>query len=209
MKKSIFAAVIFIQLFSLFAATNPDKAARDGINHFLKNITSEQLSNFGLNNSTELTQVKIEPGFRLVSLSESMITQWNSKQSYNNLFHSDSLHLYPLSVNGKYKCMLAVDFTKGEWKAVSIGYRDLSVKMESIRNTWAGKDIKIVRVFPLQRYYFTVMEAAQPNCTQISFDKALAADARESFMQLTPLAEAMLEMQTEIAHMSRGGNHEN
>jgi len=205
MKKVITFILFLCAVLLLFSAQTPSDAAKAQLNHFLQSIMPEQLDRFGFSNPAELSQVKIEPCFRVESLSETEINQWNEQKTSDNVFVSDSLHLFPLSVKNQFRCMLAVDYTKGEWKAVSIGYRELARKMDLIRTAWAGSEIKIIRVYPLQRYYYVLPNAPRQNCTLIRFKQGEGKGISADYLQLTPISEAMTEMREAI----KGGNHEN
>ncbi len=207
MKKVMFIIVFLHTVILLFSLSTPDQAAQEKLNQFIQSIPTSQLEDFGFSNATEPEQVKIEPCFRMFSLSESRIKQWYDKQQFNDLLSPDSLHLYPLSVNNHYKCMLAVDFTKGEWKAVSIGYRDLAQQIDLIRQTWSGNDVRIIRVLPLQRYYFSVSNASFDNCTRIQFNQN---SKPVNYINLTSMQDALNEMYISLdKDSSTGANHEN
>jgi hypothetical protein len=203
MKKTLLIISIFLFAAIIWAASTPDRAATDELNRFLNSITAQQLQNFGFSNASELAKVKIEPCFSMQSLSADKISQ-GSLNMDKNTFIQDSLKLYPLSVNGKYKCMLAVDYTKGEWKAVSIGYKELAEQMELIRQTCSKEIITLIRVYPFKRYYYTVSNSSLPNCNLIYID-----NPAPDYNRLTPLSHTMQDMQVELSKTTQGANHEN
>lgn len=177
--------LLFSMILSLAAlnAEIPDQIAQQQLQVKLASIPATQLDKFGFLPGDRMADAVLDSAFVMHTLTNS--------PEIGTPYTTNTLHLYPVVLNGTYRCMLAVDFTRSEWKAVGVGYRDLAHQLQAIRNAWPGKEVQLVRVLSLQRYYFSLPGISPQNLTRIPFD---SADTPGNYRSLMPWSEALTEI---------------
>ncbi len=208
----------FLASNALLAADAPPEviaAAGNGLPAFLSRVPAGSKSLYGFAEDTDLSKVRLGSPLLLYTIKPSALSSNQVNDKVSGIASETSMWFFPLLADDEVKAMLVVDRQDSEWKAVSIGYGPLAAEWNQVARQWSvtrGFHPRLIAVFQVKRFYFTVPELNDRNLTPLlpSTSVQAAAKAPPSGPALNParystLGGCLIETETLKPLLYRAG----
>ena len=144
--------------------TPPDainKAAKKGVEKFIKGSRFEDLQRFGFKNKKEINGTDVSDGFRVYTIQPNDLLNGKVAQDLQSLARPTDQWEY-LVVNGSNAyALLTVDIVNGEWEPVSIGESELAKELNDILHAWPSSSeyqYRFISVFKAKSDFIVISQ---------------------------------------------------
>ena len=150
------------------------KVAKLGLPFFLGKVPEGQEKLYGFSPNDSLNDIELGKPLQLYVITPDSLFKYKpTTDSLNSLLSETNIWLFPLEIDGVYKSMLIVDKMNGEWQTVSLGRTQLAKSLDIIRGEYLkdeSKEIRLIAVRQVKKYYFHIPNKDENNFTQIVFN---------------------------------------
>ena len=175
----IYCLIIFLGVAlsgAAFAETTPPEAiaaAEAGLQPFLELITPEDMNNFGLLPSANISEAVLGNPFQLYTITPAKLLDAGDDTPVSSLISPTGSWLFPIVLDGKSRAILTIEEMDGKWQAVTMGKSGLAGEMEKLNGQWPkakGYEPKLIAIYQAASYFFTIPEKDSKNFTPLTFD---------------------------------------
>lgn len=161
---------------SMAADTPPDviQAAEEGLLPFLRRIPQGEQERFGFTKTDNPDQAYLGNPFRLHTIPPAAISEYQPGDTADSLISETRMWYFPVMLKDEFRAILIVDQMNGQWKAVSLGRAKLARQLGKVSKVWSrkrGYAPRLIAVFQVGEYLFTVPEKGDYNLTSLSPEK--------------------------------------
>ena len=157
----IYCLIIFLGVAlsgAAFAETTPPEAiaaAEAGLQPFLELITPEDMNNFGLLPSANISEAVLGNPFQLYTITPAKLLDAGDDTPVSSLISPTGSWLFPIVLDGKSRAILTIE------------------EMEKLNSQWPkakGYEPKLIAIYQAASYFFTIPEKDSKNFTPLTFD---------------------------------------
>jgi hypothetical protein len=137
-----------------------EKAARDGLPEFLKEIPPGEIEHFGFHNPGELERATVGKPFLVHFLHAGEILGYSDGQLGTLSARATTQWEFPVLCDGVPRTLLTVDHVDGSWEAVGIGGLSPAPELEVLRERWPedqGHELRYVCVLQTGSQFIQVV----------------------------------------------------
>ncbi len=164
-----------MELFSKQPEQNVTSIAKKGIFSLLDSFPYEVLGNLGFD-GVDLSAVYLGKPYRLYKIKIGEISMQAEKgliEDLSSIVEDTGMWYFPVKVDQQIKAFLVVDKVDGQWEAVSIGYSNLTEKMNRFESKWAASgqySVGLVVSYQTKEFLVTIPEMGTNNLTSLDHD---------------------------------------